>query len=258
MTEVFVGGYAQAYDALYADKDYEGECDLIQQVLGIHGAGPTRSILDLGCGTGGHALELARRGYEVVGVDRSRGMLEVAEEKAGRAGLAATFALGDVREIDLKRSFDAVLMMFAVLCYQRENADVFAALATAALHLRPGGLCLFDVWYGPAVLAERPRPRMKTVPLDGAELRRAADGVLDTRRHLCTVTYHLEHRVDGDVVAETDEVHEIRYFFPLELELFLNGAGLSLVELTAFPALEREPDESTWNVLVVARAQDGV
>ena len=60
--------------------------------------------------------------------------------------------------------FDAALMMFAVLGYQVENDDVLAALRTARRHLEPGGLFIFDVWYGPAVLHQRPSERVKIIP----------------------------------------------------------------------------------------------
>ena len=69
------GSYAQFYDILYQDKDYEAECDFLEQIFDRYAPGPVRTILDLGCGTGGHTLPLARRGYEVVGVDRSEKML---------------------------------------------------------------------------------------------------------------------------------------------------------------------------------------
>jgi len=68
---VFDKLYAGTYDALYQDKDYEAECDFLQQVFARYAQAPIRAILDLGCGTGGHALPLARRGYALTGVDRS-------------------------------------------------------------------------------------------------------------------------------------------------------------------------------------------
>lgn len=67
MKELFGSDYANCYDALYAEKDYEAECDLIERVLRAHGDGKIGTILDLGCGTGNHALPLAERGFEVVG-----------------------------------------------------------------------------------------------------------------------------------------------------------------------------------------------
>lgn len=250
MSEVFGAGYAAAYDALYGEKDYEAECDLVERACAEYGDGDFRSLLDLGCGTGNHAIPLARRGYDVVGVDRAEAMLERARAKAGEGG--PTFELGDIREVRLGREFDAVLVLFAVLGYQHTNADVLAALRTVRAHLRPGGLLLFDVWYGPAVLRERPEPRVRTVEDGAVRLVRSSDGRLDVRRHLCSVDFRVQ-RFEGDaLVAETEERHEMRYFFPLELELLLADVGLSLVRLSVFPELDAEPDEATWNVFGVA------
>jgi ubiquinone/menaquinone biosynthesis C-methylase UbiE len=63
MTAIFGPAYASAYDAFYADKDYNAECDLIEGAFRRHATQPVSSVLDLGCGTGNHALRLARRGY---------------------------------------------------------------------------------------------------------------------------------------------------------------------------------------------------
>src|SRR5919198_851041 len=105
--------YAAAYDAMYADKDYEAECDLVEEAFQRFGSEPVRSILDLGCGTGNHSIRLARRGYDVSGVDLSPDMLAIAAEKSAAAGTSIAFSRGDVRRVDLGRTFDAVLLMFA-------------------------------------------------------------------------------------------------------------------------------------------------
>jgi SAM-dependent methyltransferase len=248
MTLPFGAAYADAYDAVYGDKDYEAEVDLLERLFARHGVGPVRSVLDLGCGTGNHAIPLARRGYAVLGVDRSEAMLAHAR---GRGEVE--FVQGDLRHVDLGRTFDAALMMFAVLGYQLANADVLAALGTARRHLAPGGLLVFDVWYGPAVLAERPAPRLKVVDLANGQLLRVAEGTLDVRHQTCAVRYRVWRLEEGRVAAETREQHTVRYFFPLELELLLQTAGFELARLGAFPDVDREPDESTWNVGVVAR-----
>jgi SAM-dependent methyltransferase len=254
VSEIFAGEYAGAYDLIYADKDYRAECDLIERAFELYAPGKLQRILDLGCGTGAHVLELARRGYDVTGVDRSVAMLKIAREKAAREGVATGFSLGDLRTIDLGLEFDAVLMMFAVLGYQLKNADVLAALRTARRHLTTSGLLLFDVWYGPAVLMQRPSRRTRKLPWEHGELVRVSDGVLDVRHQRCTVTFRLEFQANGEVAYLTDETHDMRFFFPLELELFMSCAGLSLVQLAAFPYLDRKPDDSTWNVVAVAQA----
>ncbi|HEY3057848.1 MAG TPA: class I SAM-dependent methyltransferase [Chloroflexota bacterium] len=247
---VFGPEYAAAYDALYEDKDYFAECAQVEDAFQLHGIGPVRRVLDLGCGTGGHAVILAERGYQVVGVDRSPAMLERARQRAS----SARFELGEIAGLDLGETFDAVLMMFAVLGYHAANVDVQAALEAVRRHLKPGGLFLCDVWYGPAVLHEGPSERVKVIGAADNQMIRVASGQLDTRHHICTVRYHLWRLEHGQLAAEIREQHRMRYFFPLELEFLLSAARLELIRLGAFPKLEDEPNNDTWNVGVVARA----
>jgi SAM-dependent methyltransferase len=256
MTEVFGSTYADAYNRLYSDKDYTAECDVLEQLFRRYAASPVRSILDLGCGTGNHAFPLSSRGYDVVGVDRSESMLALARSRLANNGNngALRFERGDVRQVDLGRTFDVALMMFAVLGYQVENRDVLDALKAARRHLQPGGLFLFDVWYGPAVLHQRPAERVKIIPGEAGEILRAASGELDTARHTCAVRYHVWQFSGDRVVTSTDEIHLMRFFFPQELSLILECSGLSPVRLGAFPDFDKDPDEATWNVMAIARA----
>ena len=256
MSDVFGSIYADAYDLFYRDKDYAAECDLIERLFQTYGDGSIRSVLDSGCGTGNHAIPLAQRGYKVVGVDRSESMLAHARRKAacfsGSSGV--TFHQEDIRSVDLQQHFDAALMMFAVLGYQLENGDVLSALRAARRHLCPGGLFIFDVWYGPAVLHQRPSQRVRVIPTPEGKILRVASGELDICHHLCTVHYHV-WRLEGErLVAETEESHTIRYFFPRELDLFLECSGFAPMRLGPFPEFDQDPDETTWNVLGVTKA----
>lgn len=256
---VFGRVYADQYDLLYSDKDYEAECDLLKEAFRSYAEGPIMTILDLGCGTGGHAIPLARCGYRVTGVDRSADMLAHARRKVETeldptTAARLSFVQGDVREVDLCRPFDAVLMMFAVLGYQLTNEDVLAALRTVRRHLKPGGLFVCDVWYGPAVLAQRPSDRVKVIHTAEGKVIRAASGTLDTYRHLCQVRYHLWRLRDGRAVCETEESHQVRCFFPQELAVFMAQARLDLVAMCAFGDVTRAPSEDTWNVLVIGKA----
>ena len=255
MSGVFGAAYADVYDSLYADKDYPGECDLIESLVGAHTEN-ARRLLDLGCGTGVHAVELARRGFSVTGVDRAKSMLERAETRSAELGAAQrpTFVEGDLLTVDLGESFDVALMMFAVLGYQHANDDVLSAFRTARRHLRPGGLLVFDVWYGPAVLHERPSTRVKTAPIPEGEILRVTTSELDVLRHLCSVRFQV-WRLDAQVAPDkADETHVMRYFFPLELKLYAELSGFTLLKLGDFSDPERSPDETTWNILAVARA----
>jgi SAM-dependent methyltransferase len=254
VTPVFGDAYARVYPSLYAEKDYDAECDVVERVLAQHARGRIETILDLGCGTGGHAIPLASRGFAVTGVDVAPAMLERARSRAAAHGAAVDFHEADLRTLDLDRRADAVLMLFAVLGYQTTNDDLLAALRTARRHVADDGLLLFDVWFGPAVLMERPETRTKEVPVDGGgTVIRTASSSLEPLRDVCTVAFRVTRVENGQTVEEFEEAHAMRYFFAPELELVLGLAGFELVHLSAFPDIDRPADESTWNVLVGAR-----
>ena len=255
MTELFGPEFATAYDALYKDKNYAEECRLIDRLLQSYGDGTVRRVLDLGCGTGNHVVPLAEMGYELAGVDRSERMLDAARRKVSdqQFNSRTAFYKGDIRSFHIEQSFDASLMMFAVLGYQLENLDVLAALRTARRHLRSGGILIFDVWYGPAVLQQGPSERVKSIPIEHGEILRWASGRLDVQRHLCEVNYRL-WRIEDGCARQTQETHRMRFFFPQELNLFIQSADLVPLRLGAFPEFDRDPDSTTWNVCGVARA----
>src|SRR6266545_3401952 len=97
--------YSQYYDLFYQEKDYQAEVDFLQKVAAF---APGMSILDLGCGTGGHVLPLAMRGFRVTGVDMSEGMIMQAQRKAAESNIEVQFHLGDIRSLQLGKTFDGV------------------------------------------------------------------------------------------------------------------------------------------------------
>ena len=251
--EVFGRQYSSIYDRVYGAKNYERECDFIEAKSKARGV-KVKSILDLGCGTGGHALILANRGYKVTGVDRSGGMLRLARKKAAQAGLRIDFVRGDITRLRLKRKFDAVISMFAVMGYQTANAAVSGACKTAKEHLSRNGIFLFDCWNGAAVLAHKPEARLKRINLrNGEAISRAASPETDITAH--TVTLRIKSlRVKGKAVLErSDETHCVRFFFPMETAYFLEAAGFREVLVSPFPGPDKPLTERDWNMAVIAR-----
>lgn len=254
VAEVF-GRYAGFYDALYADKDYEAECDFLERVFAGNGIGPGSSVLDLGSGTGGHATPLARRGFEVVGVDRSAEMVGRASAKARDAGVTVDFIVGDVCDEALGRTFDVVVSMFAVVGYQLTNHDLSRMFANVRRHLETGGLFVFDGWFGPAVLVEQPEVKTKTVvDPSGDVITRVARPTLDVVAQTVQVAYEVTRESGGEVVEETSELHRMRFLFAQEMALFLQSANLELVALGPFMDLSRPPGVTDWNFSAVAKA----
>lgn len=249
--------YANAYDALYADKDYEAECDFLETIFERFSDRSVSRILDLGCGTGGHDIPLVQRGYHVLGIDRSSKMIEIGKEKAAKETLDGDirFQRGDVQNLDLDETFDAVICLFAVLGYQTSNNALFNGLLTSRKHLHSDGLFIADFWYGPAVLKTRPSDRVKSVHGGKERIVRMARPKIEIESNLVTVSYHVMHLHEDRIVEEVQEDHCMRYIFKPELAFMMNEAGLEIIHFCSFMDLETPASEDTWNVVAVARAK---
>ncbi len=248
------GAYSRYYNLFYRDKAYGGEAAYIRELLATHRPGAA-SLLDLGCGTGRHARLLAEAGLTVTGVDRSEEMLAVARRSAAADPAAALeFLPGDLRTVRLGRTFDAVVSLFHVISYQTGNDDLKAAFATVREHLAPGGIFIFDCWYGPAVLSLRPEVRVKRLEDEELLVTRIVEPRLLVNANLVESHYQviIRHKDDGRV-EELQELHRMRYLFRPELELLLAGAGLKLLGAAEW-LTGKEPGLETWGVCFVAGA----
>mgnify|MGYP000864395444 FL=1 len=144
--EALFANYARKYDAESFTQGTAGECDFIETEIG--GDRSVR-ILDIGCGTGRHAIELAARGYAVVGVDLSTAQLARARAKAAERGLTVDFRPADARELPFAAEFDLALMLCEGAFPLMETDDMnFRILQGAARALRPGGKLIFTTLNG--------------------------------------------------------------------------------------------------------------
>ena len=220
--------YARYYDLLYAGKDYAAETGFVHDRLRALKA-PGSRLLELGCGTGRHALALAGLGWEVTGVDLSPGMIVQARRRAGTGRKKPVFQVGDMGTVRCGRTFDAVISLFHVMGYQTTNDGLAASLRTAAVHLPPGGVFFFDFWFGPAVLTDRPSTRIKRFEDDRIAVTRISEPVMEVARNLVNVGFDVlvedkrTHKVHRIV-----ETHRVRYFFLPELEQALATAGFAV------------------------------
>jgi SAM-dependent methyltransferase len=250
------GNYARYYDLLYHDKDYIGETQFIHKLIQSN-APDAKTILELGCGTGNHAMLLAKEGYSVHGVDMSPEMLQGAEERCSRLPqeLAAKlqFTQGDIRQVRIDDKFDVVLSLFHVISYQTTNEDLLAAFETAKIHLKPGGILIFDVWYGPTVLSEPPTVRVKRLEDDRIQVTRIAEPKIYPTENWVDVNYQVFIRDrSSNAVEEVTETHRMRYLFTPEIELFLQAAGMQSIASGEWMS-DREASFDTWGVYFVGR-----
>ncbi len=212
----------------------EQEVDFLVDALRLESG---MRVLDVGCGPGRHSLALARRGFEVVGVDHSAEFVRLAREAAAADGIAASFEELDVRELDRPGEFDAAICLcqggFGLLG-GRDETDVFGRIAAT---LRPGGALAVSAFS--AAFAVR--------HLEAGEDYDPATGVL---HEVATV-----RGPDGD---EAPFDLWTTCFTARELELLARGAGLVAVEVhgvTPGAYARQAPTLDHHELLLLARSQ---
>jgi 2-polyprenyl-3-methyl-5-hydroxy-6-metoxy-1,4-benzoquinol methylase len=138
--------YGQKYDREVFTQGTTGECDFIEAEAGYN---KQISILDIGCGTGRHSIELANRGYKITGVDLSESMLSKAREKAANAGLSVNFIQQDARKLKFRKTFDLVIMLCEGSFPLMETDEMnFRILKCAANALKDHGKLIFTTLNG--------------------------------------------------------------------------------------------------------------
>lgn len=264
MTEAFDAS-SRYYDLLYRDKDYQTETKYLLNLLDRESPGFTtnpkpRSVLELGCGTGGHAMWLTRHGFNVMGVDLNQKMLE----RAGSRFADTTHAsagkfdpcLSDVRSFQTDHKFDAVASLFHVASYQITNSDIKSFFRTASNHLEKNGIFVFDAWYGPAVLTQIPVTRVKRVADERINVVRIAEPTLFERENKVEVRYTIfVTDRESQNTQRLDETHSMRYFFEPEIRELASQQGFEITSQEEWMTGEM-PSKATWGVVFTARKQD--
>jgi SAM-dependent methyltransferase len=242
--------YSSYYDLLYKDKDYVGESDYLQTLLGRHGI-TSGNLLEFGSGTGKHGWLLAERGYQVHGIERSAEMVAKAAKCDG-----FTSQQGDICTVHLGRTFNAVLSLFHVVSYQVSNDVLLSVFARASEHLMPGGLFIFDVWYSPAVYAQRPEVRVKRMADDSVEITRIAEPVLYPNENRVDVNYTVFARdlVTGES-STFAETHPMRHFSLPEIDLLCMMTGFERIGTEEF-LTGNTVGKGTWGICVILKYGD--
>jgi SAM-dependent methyltransferase len=221
----------------------------VDRALAMLGAQSGGRVLDMACGTGRHSLELARRGFDVVGVDISPDLLAIAEADAEADSLKASFVVADLRELDFDAEFDFVLNLndgaIGYFETEEENHRTFEVIGAA---LRPGGGNLLQL---PNVLyAETHLPQKTWI---------AGEGMVELIDHRWEPrTRYLEGSTMPIIVGETFQgVSPIpfrqRLYSVDELTEIYESVGMELANAFRGTGKPRPPKASQFEVFIAGR-----
>jgi len=229
----------ELYDAIYgAFKDYDAEAERVAQLL-QEVAPNARQILDVGCGTGEHALRLhSRHGYEVGGLDIEPAFIDLARAKLP----SAEFWRGDMADFDLGVQFDAIVCLFSSIGYLTDLSAVERAARCFLKHLSPGGVALVEPWFPPDAWT-RGRVYVHTGETSAGHIVRMSHSTVEGRvsrlefHYLIGTSDGIEHRV---------EYHDLGLFTAAELRRAFEHAG--------FASTSHDPEGLTGRGLLVAKS----
>ncbi|MGQ0634230.1 MAG: class I SAM-dependent methyltransferase [Planctomycetaceae bacterium] len=196
----------------------------VDQALNLLGTGPGASVLDLCCGVGRHAVELARRGLAVTGVDRTESYLNRARRQAAKEGLAVEFVQCGMESFRRETAFDGAINLFTSFGFFESDEEELRVLQNVFDSLKPGSRFLIDL-VGKEVLARTFQPRTWQSNLQGT-------AYLLEERTIRSGWSHIDNRW---IVASAGGCCEfrltIRVYSGRELESLLRRAGFSDVTL---------------------------
>lgn len=238
--------YGERYDSEVFTKGTLKECDFIEEEI-RHDR--SLKILDIGCGTGRHSIELARRGYDVTGIDLSDSMLERARTKAG--DLDVRFLKADARDLPFDEEFDLVIMIcegaFPLMETDEMNYDI---LRNATESLKKGGKFIFTTLNGLFPLYHSVEKFCAShSDVGNATYRSSTFDLMTFRDH------NITNVEDDDGVKKELDCNE-RYYVPPEITWLLKSLGYDKIGIfgAKIGAFSRDDELTTedFEMLVIA------
>ncbi|MCI8578638.1 MAG: class I SAM-dependent methyltransferase [Lachnospiraceae bacterium] len=239
-------GFAEVYDLFMDDIPYGEWCEYVAGLLAEYGI-QDGLLLDLGCGTGKLTRRLADRGFDMIGIDLSEEMLEIAREKSDPEQIL--YLMQDMREFELYGTVRAIVSICDSMNYLMGYEELVQVLGLANNYLDPGGIFLFDMntlYKYETLLGEQ------TIAENREEGSFIWENYYDEEERINQYDLTLFIRQEGGLYRKYEETH-YQYAFDLkEVEQAVREAGMELVAI--YDAFTREPVRTdSQRVYVIAR-----
>lgn len=241
-------GFAEVYDLFMDNIPYEDWCAYVTGLLEEYGI-RDGLVLDLGCGTGSLTELLAERGYDMIGVDSSEDMLQIAMEKREESGKDILYLRQDMREFELYGTVGAVISICDCMNYILEYEDLVRVFRLVNNYLDPAGIFIFDlntVYKYESILGD------STIAEDREDSSFIWENYYDRESGINEYGLSLFIRQDGDIYRKYRENHYQRAYSLEEVKKAMTEAGLEF--MASYDAFTREPvKDNSERIYVIAR-----
>ena len=221
--ELLYENYARKYDKEPFVQGTAGECDFIEEEINRD---KSLKIIDIGCGTGRHAIELTKRGYKVTGVDLSENQIKRAREKAHEAGVTIDFQTQDARNLPFDVEFDLAIMLceggFSLMETDEMNFEILKAATKA---LKSKGKLIFTTLNGLFPLFHSVNEFYESAQKDGQSQCKECSFDLMTFRDHNTAVF------EDDSGNKRELKCNERYYVPSEITWLLKTLGFKKIDI---------------------------
>ena len=179
--------YSEYYDLFYKNKKYSKEVKNIKKLVKFS---KKDKVLEIGCGTGKHTFELSKYCSQILAIDKSKRMIDVAKKK--HLDLNITFRNNEMFKIDETMKFDKIIMLFHVFSYFSDQKYINKVINKLKLLIKPGGLIIFDFWNSDNI---------------------KKDSLRDTTKHIKFFNKIIKR--EGKIKKIKKNVYSIKYYFSI-------------------------------------------
>lgn len=240
--------FAQVYDTFMDNVPYQRGCQYLCNILRQYGI-TEGLVAELGCGTGTLTELMAASGYDMIGIDNSPDMLELALEKRQVSGQDILYLLQDMREFELYGTVRSIISFCDSINYITERADLIQVFRLVNNYLDPGGYFIFDFhteYYYDRVLGE------SIIAEDRDEMSFIWDNYYDKETRMNEYLLSIFVQESSGLYRKFQEEHFQKAYSLKEIQEFLLEAGLEYI--TAYDELSfQSPDTESTRIHVIAK-----
>ncbi len=247
----FSKNYSEVYNLLYKGKNYKKEFNFIKKIIRKY-QNKSKTLLDVGCGTGSYSKLMTELKLNVTGIDKSKSMLKIARSKY-KKNKNLVFKKSNILKMNLKKKYDVVSALFHILSYQTTDKKINKFFKNSEKHLNTNGILIFDFWYEDGVFNLQQPLRFREVENKYFKVRRITNSKWFKKKDLIEDIHNLTvFNKKNKSTKSFQEIHPMRYFNLETVKKFLKKNKLKFIKSLDLNTNKHVSNKS-WGALVIAK-----
>lgn len=246
--------FYEYYDILYSDKNYKEETDYLFSLAKLYLTKPVDKILETGCGTGNHTLEIAKRGLHITAIDIDKNMAEIAKEKMKKNEFNyVKVEHTGIEKLD-EKGFDLALALFNVVTYINDANSLISFFSGIHYRLNNNGIFIFDCWNGLAAIIDP--PKLKSIAKETGLEDITCKIISQTNfwEQKTTMNYFIKVRNIFDNSVKSDYFSfDQTLWTPMQIEHCLKECGFEILKCGKLFNIEEKAGHTDWKIMYVCQ-----